>query len=552
VLNLDAARELVEQGLQTRRIGTPLAARIIVHGPFSDLATTGPGAGVADASPTPASRGGVGSVSGLERWTLEMVTRWLGESTETGGSCATIGGDHASRLIAFPSGRSALVSTGFGPEDASLIQILIFGSRGILSCQDGVSREPIAAVHPVQYARSAARPPLPPPYGVLLVAGDHTHQPMYAAAFAADARCRLIGVTDTGGVDATRAGLNASLAERLAIPLLPDLDAALARDDVHIVSICAEPMRRGPIIARAAAAGKHLYLDKPLAGSVAHADDVLAAVRASGVLGHMFSSVCSETISRVRRIVDSEILGRLLAVHCDYCFAKGHAGTASVISPRRESPQPDRYEVADAKRELTNIGVYPLVSLLAVLGRQPRRVSASTGNYYFAEHQARDMEDFGQVLIEFDDGLVATCTAGRTGWRSHPRDGLNRTYLIGSAATAVVDADWPRAEIWSDAAAWQPPQRNPDDPMGMWLAPEGSPYRAAPKPGWIAPAFLNPTADVRYFLDCLANGHDSLASVPVAAAATEILLAAYRSAASGRAVRLPLERPDRENGSSSR
>ena len=32
------------------------------------------------------------------------------------------------------------------------------------------------------------------------------------------------------------------LADRLGIPVLPNLDEALRRDDVHIVSICAEPI----------------------------------------------------------------------------------------------------------------------------------------------------------------------------------------------------------------------------------------------------------------------------------------------------------------------
>jgi myo-inositol 2-dehydrogenase / D-chiro-inositol 1-dehydrogenase len=50
--------------------------------------------------------------------------------------------------------------------------------------------------------------------------------------------------------------LNERLAKRLGIPVLPDLDAALRREDVQIVSICAEPMRRGRIILRAAEAGK--------------------------------------------------------------------------------------------------------------------------------------------------------------------------------------------------------------------------------------------------------------------------------------------------------
>src|SRR5690606_38452606 len=134
-----------------------------------------------------------------------------------------------------------------------LLQITVAGSRGLLTWSDrlvtaaGEAPEPLAA--PV-------RPPQPPPYAVLPVAGHDTHQPMYAAAFQADPRCRLIGLTDEQQVGPHRRQRNEQLAAELGIPLLPDYDRALARDDVHIVSICAEPIRRGPLIERAARAGK--------------------------------------------------------------------------------------------------------------------------------------------------------------------------------------------------------------------------------------------------------------------------------------------------------
>src|SRR5690606_11768788 len=107
--------------------------------------------------------------------------------------------------------------------------------------------------------------PQPPPYGVLLVAGDQTHQPGYAEALAADGRCRLIGLADDANIPARRRSLNEQLAARLGVPMFDDLATALRRDDVHIVSVCAEPYRRGSIAVQAAEAGKHLYLDKPLA-----------------------------------------------------------------------------------------------------------------------------------------------------------------------------------------------------------------------------------------------------------------------------------------------
>ena len=128
-----------------------------------------------------------------------------------------------------------------------------------------------------------------PPYGLLLVAGSQTHQENYARAFATDERCRLIGLTDEADIPARRQELNQQLADELGIPLFDDLDAALARDDVQVVCLCPEPERRGRLVAKAARAGKHVYIDKPLASSVADARDVVQAVDEAGVRSQMFS-----------------------------------------------------------------------------------------------------------------------------------------------------------------------------------------------------------------------------------------------------------------------
>ena len=80
------------------------------------------------------------------------------------------------------------------------------------------------------------------PLGVLLVGGGQTHQEMYAPAFAADSRCRLIGLADEPDLS-PRPRLERATGASLGIPLLENLDEA-ACADVHVVSICAEPERR--------------------------------------------------------------------------------------------------------------------------------------------------------------------------------------------------------------------------------------------------------------------------------------------------------------------
>src|SRR5437016_48097 len=94
------------------------------------------------------------------------------------------------------------------------------------------------------------------PYGILVVTGSHTHQENYAAAFGADKRCKIVAVADEPDVDRRRRELNERLADVLGVPYIPDLAKALALPDVHIVSICAPPERRGRIAVRCAEAGK--------------------------------------------------------------------------------------------------------------------------------------------------------------------------------------------------------------------------------------------------------------------------------------------------------
>lgn len=503
--DFDYAQQSIEQSLESGQIGTPVAVRLIAHA-----------AGPPETGP-------------LEAWAQQAASRWLRSAPVRSHRFAADADGHAATLVAFAEGQSAVLCTGPAAAGRAILQITVFGNHGVITWSDPAGTTVVPDLqrpqpHPV-------RPPLKPPYGVLLIAGHDTHQPMYAPGFQADSRCRLVGVSDETQVDAARAQKNARLAAELQIPLLPDLDQALERDDVQIVSVCAEPMRRGPLIERAARAGKHLYLDKPLAGSSAAAARVVAEVQRQGVLAHMFSSMTAAPISRIERVLKSGQLGRWLAIHCELCFAKGTAGSALLGQPRRENFPPERYEVLDAKRELTNVGVYPLTLLAAWSRRKVRRVAATTGNYFFAEHQARDMEDFGQIVMQLEGGVIATCVAGRTGWQSHPAEGLNRVCLIGSQDAVLLDAHWPRAETYSDAEPWLPPSRDPADPMGMWVVPPQSPHRPRQKAAWHASPALSTVADVRYFLDCLESGCESQANAAVAAAATEILAASYRAAA---------------------
>jgi predicted dehydrogenase len=184
---------------------------------------------------------------------------------------------------------------------------------------------------------------------------------------------------------------------------------------------------------------------------------------------------------------------------------------------------------------LFNVGVYPLVLLEWLLSRPVRRIRCSTANYFFAEHQRNDMEDFAVLLLELDDKVTVSLAVGRTGWRSHPMGGLNHACLVGTKGATTVDAYQPRCEVCADEMPWLPPRTDPEDPMGFWKSTMDKAH-VAPKQGWITPPYAGPS-DVAHFLDCIQQGTQSDVSAQVGAAAVRTLMAAYRSAATGQFVR---------------
>jgi len=550
-------RDVLSQAIQGRRLGAPVSLRLFVQ--------------------LSADHGHVES--------------WLGQAVALAGECfgddvlrvyatGTLASGQLTAHLLWAGGQTALLNIGTCGMGRAGVEAVLIGNQGVLTyepdpwelAQDSLPRDaiqaqpraevltalrrswqdrvPVAlrgpaapAMLPAGPARPAAGPgpsryaPLAGPIGLLLIGGSYTHQEGYARDLARDPRVRLIGITDAADITPRRRELNARLAQELNIPVLPDLQAALRSEDVQVISICPEPDRRGPLVLACAAAGKPLYLDKPLCGKPEEVDAIRTAIQRANVNHQMFSLVHTPWARRARDLVQSGRLGELQAIHCDLFFAKGQSGTATLGQPRQETFPPASLEAIDTKRELSNVGVYPLVFLQWLLGRAPRTIYSVTANYFFAEHQRNDMEDFGQMVVEWDGGLISSIGAGRTGWTSHRGSGVNKIYLCGTNGVACVDAFRPRGEVFPNDEPWAAPARDADDPMGFWLSTSTRGVR--PKKDWLmpGPAGLD---DAAYFVECLTQGRPSDVPIAHAAGASELLFAAYRSAAEARVVALPL------------
>jgi predicted dehydrogenase len=103
-----------------------------------------------------------------------------------------------------------------------------------------------------------------------------------------------------------------------------DLQVMLADPSIHAVSICSYPNQHADHIVAAAAAGKHLIIEKPLALTLSDTRRVVAAIK----LAKVRSCVCfecrfSSQLLATKAVIDQGLLGQLHYGEVDYYHGIG-------------------------------------------------------------------------------------------------------------------------------------------------------------------------------------------------------------------------------------
>ncbi|MBI3972410.1 MAG: Gfo/Idh/MocA family oxidoreductase [Chloroflexi bacterium] len=359
------------------------------------------------------------------------------------------------------------------------------------------------------------------------------HQDTYARAFARHPQLRIVAVVDEPGQEPYVAGRNRSLAAQYGVPYVESLDR-LSEPDVDVVSIGAQIERRAGLALEVARLGKPLWLDKPPAPSARQAESLAAAVDASGVMALVFSHLAAPWAGALRTALTEGEIGDLLALHLDFHFAKGDArGLADRRVPAGIGPR-DVWTFRDAaggttdptesshhviaKRELAEIGWYPLALAQHLCPQPVRRVYATAGAYFFPEHRDLGLEDFATLTLTLATGQVVTISTGRTGRRSHPA-GRMAVRAAGTRGTLALDGGQPAVLLRGGAA----------------------PGASVGAPRFHIPAWGDSTgvpALVDHFVACLAGTATPLLTARQACELVRIIDAAYESVAQGQPVEL--------------
>ncbi|MCP5150332.1 MAG: Gfo/Idh/MocA family oxidoreductase [Ectothiorhodospiraceae bacterium] len=242
--------------------------------------------------------------------------------------------------------------------------------------------------------------------------------PIHRDAIAAIADAELVGIMDNGS------GRGRALAPDLDATGADDLDAFVARDDIDVVAIASPSGAHRDAALRAARAGKHCIVEKPMETTPARIDEMIAAHREAGtVLGGIFNTRYTEGAQLLRRAVEQGRFGRITF--------------ASAVGPWwRDQAYYDSSEwrgtwALDGGGALMNQGIHSVDLLQWVVGSPVRSVSARTATL---AHDRVEVEDTGAACLEFDNGALGTIGCTTSMWPGHFRT----ITVAGDAGTAVL------------------------------------------------------------------------------------------------------------------
>lgn len=279
---------------------------------------------------------------------------------------------------------------------------------------------------------------------------------------------------------ATRYGFDASTDDWRRIIDDPDID---------VVDIVTPNDSHAEIALAAAAAGKHVLCEKPLARSAPEAATMADAVDAAGVI-HMvaFNYRRTPAVVLARKLIDEGAIGRVLDLRVAN-LQDGFADPSSPLSWRFQRDRAGSGALGDIATHALDFGQYLAGDITAVCGLLQTYVHERPPLDAFAAGGSRpvhpspttepvtgrvEVDDQAIALLRFASGAVGSLEASRNAWGRH-----NHLAFEVHGSTGSISFNYERRDELNLFLAEDPPDRRgfrtiytgPEHPYGESLWP---------------------------------------------------------------------------------
>jgi len=330
---------------------------------------------------------------------------------------------------------------------------------------------------------------------------------MHADALATLPGARLVAVTDVASQAAS------AFAAARGCAAAPGLDALVARPDVDVVCVCVPSGLHAEVGVRAAQAGKHLVVEKPIDVTLASADRLIEATRAAGVALTVISQHRFDPdLIELKRLLGAGALGRLVL------------GEASTKWYRRQAYYDSaawRGTWAMDGGSLMNQGIHYVDLLRWCMGP----VTEVTAVCATQAHQI-EVEDTALAIVRFGSGAVGTILSSTAAFPGFPQ----RLEVTGTDGTVTIED----GRIVRRAFG----ARSGSGDSGGSLDSSAEPRAADSGSNPAAIGVASHAAQIADLLAAIEEGREPAVNGEAGRDALEIVCAVYESARTGRPVRL--------------
>jgi len=203
----------------------------------------------------------------------------------------------------------------------------------------------------------------------------------------------------------------------------------LARDDIDAIDVCLHNNFHRPATEAALRAGKHVYCEKPMAGSYRDAAAMIETARAVGKkLSIQLSMLYAPETRAAKELIDAGELGELYFARSSGFRRRGRPfvdgyGTSTFVQKR-----------TSAGGALYDMGVYHISQMLYLLGNpKVARISGKTYQKTPMDEKRRqssgyDVEELGLGLVRFEGDVTMDVIES---WAIH-LDNFESSYVVGS------------------------------------------------------------------------------------------------------------------------
>lgn len=304
-----------------------------------------------------------------------------------------------------------------------------------------------------------------------------------------------------------------AFAEKHHIPQwYTDVDKLIAESGCEIVDICLPNFLHADATIKAAKAGKHIIIEKPLAVTLEEADEMIAACKKAGVKLMYAEELCfAPKYERVRQLVKEGAIGDIYMLkqsekhsgpHSDWFYDVNLAGGGVLMDMGCHAMEWFRWMLGNTK------AISVMASMSTVLHKTKTKG-----------------EDNSIVIVEFENGVTAVA---ENSWAKH--GGMDdRSEVHGTGGVIYADLFMGNAAISYSKHGYGYAMEKADTTVGWSFTVfeevfnQGYPH------------------ELKHFVDCVRNNKEPLVTGEDGRAVMEILYAAYASAGLGKKIMLPFK-----------